>query len=246
MIGALWKNTFLKSWNEMKLNMIRKWGVLALTIIATKVSAFTPDKSAEKTIEESIIAIVALIQQYPTDADRGHYLAGMETLMDQLVSYPVIARRVMGDAFVVANDQQKVKFLGALKASLIQTYAMGIRGFGGFDAKVLYGKGEQNTLKNTQVLAEIMSKEGIKYPMMQSLYYSRNANGWLIQNIVFNGVNLGITFQNQFKRNLDSVNGDIDQAIAIWAASTEEAYTKADFRNPSEDLLLESATGEGF
>lgn len=224
---------------------IRKLWVIVLMAIAAQASGFTPDKSAEKTIEESTVAIIELIQKYPSDSDRQLYLSEMETLMDRLVSFPVIARRVMGDVFSVATDQQKMQFLGALKSSLIQTYAMGIKGFGGFDAKVLYGKGEQNTLKNTQVFTEIYSKEGAKYPMMQSLYYSRNANGWLIQNVVFNGVNLGITFQNQFKRNLDQANGDIDQAIAMWADSTENAYNKNSFRNPSEALLNESAGSDG-
>lgn len=229
----------------MKHYTIRKLWAIALLVIAVQASGFTPDKSAEKTIEESTIAIMALIQKYPTEAERPVYLAEMETLMDQLVSFPVIARRVMGDAFTVATDQQKVQFLSVFKSSLIQTYAMGVKGFGGFDAKVLYGKGEQNTLKNTQVFAEIYSKEGTKYPMMQSLYYSRNANGWLVQNVVFNGVNLGITFQSQFKRNLDEANGDIDQAIALWTASTERAYDTTNFRNPPEDLLNESAVGVG-
>lgn len=218
---------------------------IVLLSLCTQAAAFTPDKSAEKTIEESVTAIVALLQKYPSEADQEIYLTEMEALMDSLVSYPVIARRVMGDSFAIATNAQKVKFLDAFKMSLIRTYALGLRSFGGFDAKVLYGKGEQNNLKNTQVFAEIYSKEGTKYPMMQSLYYSLSANGWLVQNVVFNGVNLGITFQNQFQRNLERAGGDIDNAIVMWVVATQEDYNKSSFVNPSETLLNESAIIEG-
>ena len=54
----------------MKHYTIRKLWAIALLVIAVQASGFTPDKSAEKTIEESTIAIMALIQKYPTEAER--------------------------------------------------------------------------------------------------------------------------------------------------------------------------------
>ncbi len=227
-------------------SLSRAFSALVLLSFCAQSFAFTPEKSAEKTIEESIAVIVSLLQKYPTEADTEQYIADMETLMDGLVSYPVIARRVMGDSFADASNEQKMKFLVAFKTSLIRTYSLGIRSFGGFDSKILYGKGEQNSLKNTQVFAEIYSKEGTRYPMLQSLYYSLNNNGWLIQNVVFNGVNLGITFQNQFKRNLDLAGGDVDKAIALWVSTAQEEYNKTSFTNPSATQLDESAIGDGY
>lgn len=209
-------------------------------------TAFTPDKSAEKTVEESIVIILDLIRELNSETTTELYLIEMEKMMDDLVSYPVIARRVMGGYFAGASRDQKVKFLAALKTSLINTYALGIRSFGGYRVGVQYGKGDQNTLKNTQVFMEIQSPEGNKYPMMQSMYYSRNAKGWLVQNIVFNGVNLGITFKNQFERVMTLSEGNMDNAILLWIKNTQDSYEQANYRNPSETLLEESKEADRF
>lgn len=217
---------------------------LFLTISAAH--AFTPEKSAEKTVEESVVIILDLIRALSSETTTDQYLIEMEKLMDELVSYPVIARRVMGSHFSSATREQKIKFLAALKTSLINTYALGIKSFGGYRVAVQYGKGEQNTLKNTQVFLEIQSPEGNRYPMMQSMYYSRNSNGWLVQNIVFNGVNLGITFKNQFERVMELANGDLDEAIVLWKEITQDSYDQTNYREPSETLLKESAEGDSF
>jgi len=219
---------------------------LFLILYLSQSYAFTPEKSAEKTVEESVVVILDLIRSLNAEATTELYLIEMETLMDELVSYPVIARRVMGSYFATASREQKIKFLSALRTSLINTYALGIKSFGGYKVAVQYGKGEQNTLKNTQVFLEIQSPEGNKYPMMQSMYYSRKAEGWLVQNIVFNGVNLGITFKNQFQRIMDLAEGDLDRAVILWIESTQNTYDQANYRNPSETLLKESAESEEF
>ena len=67
--------------------------------------------------------------------------------------------------------------------------------------------------------------------MVQSLYFSKKNNAWLMQNVEFNGINLGIMFQNQFSQIMLESNNDIDMAIDAWEKSTAEDYEKANFRD---------------
>lgn len=212
-----------------------------LVFLPVSVFGFTPDKSAEETVQESIAEIFKVIQKYGRKDNSDQYLKEMEKLMDQKIGYKVIARRVMDEYFVEATREQKIRFLEALEKSLLNTYAIGLNSFDGFDARVVEGKGDQDSFKNTQVFVEIQSPEGNNFPMMQSMYYSQSAEAWLIQNVVFNGVNLGITFRNQFERVMTQAGGDIDKAIDLWVENTQKAYDQANYRNPSAELLKESA-----
>ena len=40
--------------------------------------------------------------------------------------------------------------------------------------------------------------------------------GWLIINIIVNGVNLGLTFRNQFRALATEYDNDIDEIINNW------------------------------
>ena len=47
----------------------------------------------------------------------------------------------------------------------------------------------------------------------------RNAEGrWQFRNVNLEGVNLGGTFRNQFKRAAEEFDGDIDQVIENWSS----------------------------
>ena len=44
-------------------------------------------------------------------------------------------------------------------------------------------------------------------------------NQWKLINIVINGVNLGVTFRNQFYSLMKDQENDIDKVIDLWIAS---------------------------
>lgn len=39
---------------------------------------------------------------------------------------------------------------------------------------------------------------------------------WQVRNIIMNGVNIGLTFRNQFASAMDTTGGDLDEVIDDW------------------------------
>ena len=104
--------------------------------------------------------------------------------------------------------------------------------FVGYEVKVVSSRDNQkNTYKNTRIYLDVVSPDGPKYPMVQSLYYSKKNESWLIQNIEFNGINLGIMFANQFSQVMSDNDNDLDKAIDAWVKSTQESYEGTSFRD---------------
>ena len=48
--------------------------------------------------------------------------------------------------------------------------------------------------------------------------YLNKQGQWKLINIVINGVNLGLTFRNQFRALAEEFDGDIDKVILNWTS----------------------------
>ena len=196
--------------------------------------AFEPAKTAEDSVNEGVEAILSAVRKHSGKEDdqaRQAYLAEVTDILEPLIGYSVIARRVLGDAYEVATKEQKIRFLEVFKRSMINTYAGGIYAFGAYQVNLLPSQDDKkDTLRNTRVYLEVVSPEGPKYPLVQSVYYSKSSDSWKMQNAIFNGINLGVTFRTQFEQIYHASNGDLDQTIEEWSRITEEAYNAANFR----------------
>lgn len=207
---------------------------LLMVLLVGQSWAFTPARSAEASVEAGVNAVLTVVRKYASadsDATQGEYLEEVAEVLEPVIGYPIIARRVMGDAYNGATREQKIRFLDTFKRSMINTYAGGLFTFGGYDVAVLPSQDDKkDTLRNTRVYLEVISPEGPRYPMVQSVYYSQETDDWKMQNVIFNGINLGVTFKTQFDEIYQKAGGDLDLAIDEWARMTEEAYDSMNFR----------------
>jgi phospholipid transport system substrate-binding protein len=60
-----------------------------------------------------------------------------------------------------------------------------------------------------------------KYPISYKL--RKDKEGWKIINIIINGVNLGLTFRNQFQALAISNNEDIESTLDNWVSDAGDA-----------------------
>ena len=51
---------------------------------------------------------------------------------------------------------------------------------------------------------------------------ARGDNGWQVRNLIFDGVNLGLTYRNQFSQLMRETENDADLAIARWTELTNK------------------------
>lgn len=207
---------------------------LVLGLFVSQSFAFTPSRSAQDSVEEGVNAILAVVRKYEGDQQesaRLAYLDEVTEVLEPVIGYTIIARRVMGDAYNDASREQKIRFFEVFKRSMINTYAGGIYTFGAYQVEVLPSQDDKkDTVKNTRVYMDVVSPEGPRYSLVQSVYYSQNEEDWKMQNAIFNGINLGVTFRTQFEQIYKETNGNLDDTIAEWERITEEAYSSTKFR----------------
>ena len=66
-----------------------------------------------------------------------------------------------------------------------------------------------------------MNTGNSKYPISYKL--RKNDQNWMIINIIVNGVNLGLTFRNQFQALANNNNGNINLTLEGWVSDAGDA-----------------------
>lgn len=207
---------------------------LVLALIAGPLAAQSPEKPAEESVIEGVRAVVSVVEKYSGDdaaGGRQAYLDEVTDVLDPRIGYTVIVSRIMGDALSEASREQKIRFLNVFKRSMVRTYAGGLYNFGTFEVTLLPQKGgHEDTVRDTRVHLQVITPEGQRYPMVYSVYYSQSNERWKIQNVIFNGINLGLTFQRQFQQIYRDNNGDLDATISDWEEHATESFEPSDFK----------------
>ncbi|MCJ8313261.1 MAG: ABC transporter substrate-binding protein [Saccharospirillaceae bacterium] len=217
---------------------MKKLIVTFLALISFSAFTFSANeiRPAEDAVEEGVNMVLSTIENTIGDGggieDQQAFIDTMIVKLKPVIGFQQIAKKVMGKHFKPATREQKIKFINAFTHSMVQTYAAGMVNFVGYDVKVVASRDNQkNTYRNTRIYLDVISPDGPKYPMVQSLYYSKRNEGWLIQNIEFNGINLGIMFANQFSQVMSDSDNDLDAAIEAWVKSTQDTYENTKFRD---------------
>ncbi len=130
-----------------------------------------------------------------------------------------IARRVMGQYYRQATPAQQAEFARVFKQSLIRTYAKGLTNYEG--QKIVFKPYKAGTdPKKAQVEVDVHGSTGQVYPVTFQMQVDK-VGAWKVQNLILNGINLGLTFRNQFGAAVESNRGSIDKAIAGWTPDTK-------------------------
>ena len=123
--------------------------------------------------------------------------------------------------YLLATPKQRTEFVEIFKDSLLDTYAETLAQWGDSTIKTIFVDGESyKELKNFEV-KQILDTGNSTYPISYKL--KKNNNGWKIVNIIINGVNLGLTFRNQFQALAVSNGGDIEKILKNWVSDAGDA-----------------------
>lgn len=139
-----------------------------------------------------------------------------------------IARRVMGQYYRQATAEQRTEFARVFKQSLIRTYAKGLTSYDKQKIEFRPWKAGNDPQK-AQVDVNVYGNDGQIYPVAFQLQLNKDGE-WKVQNLILNGINLGLTFRNQFSAAVENNRGSIDKAVAGWApdaTNSKEADGKA-------------------
>lgn len=197
---------------------------LLLSIFAMPVWSAADAAQAHHLVEEKINQLLSSIEQTKGQAafSDQQKIELVDAQLGEVVDFKRIARRVMAKHFRKATDAQKQRFLAVFKDSLLNTYAKGLWEFNDYKVNVLPLKNSKQTERNTQVVFEVVTSSGQIFPVTQSLFFNKKTNSWMVQNVIINGINMGLLFRDQFSRLVAQNNGDIDGAINAWTSDVSE------------------------
>ncbi|NBW84514.1 MAG: ABC transporter substrate-binding protein [Proteobacteria bacterium] len=126
------------------------------------------------------------------DKDPEMFKSKINAVFEPMVDFRRVGASVMGKKYyLAASESQRLQFIQAFKSSLLDTYSSTLAQWG--DQEI------------TTIFPEVSESKPTE-------------DNWLIINIIVNGVNLGLTFRNQFQALAKEHNENIDEIIKHWTS----------------------------
>jgi len=174
------------------------------------------DKNAQK-----------MVQVLTNDSDlfelnRTVYENKIKEIFEPMIDFRRVAASVMGKKYyLLASKNQRSEFVLIFQDSLLDTYAETLAQWGDSTITTIYPKSELNLdIKNLEV-KQILDTGNSQYPISYKL--RKGDEGWKIVNIIINGVNLGLTFRNQFQALAISHDENIELTLKNWVSDAGDA-----------------------
>ena len=157
--------------------------------------------------------------------DRQLYEQKIKEIFEPMIDFRRVAATVMGKKYYLASSkEQRIEFVEIFKDSLLDTYAETLAQWENQTITTIFPKDmeiQTNNLKNIEV-QQTLNTGSSKYPISYKLRKNKD-NSWSIVNIIVNGVNLGLTFRNQFQALAIKNNGNIESTLNGWVSDAGDA-----------------------
>ncbi len=169
-----------------------------------------------ETVHKEVIEFIQTNEEL-YEQNKEQFIKNIDSIMDPVVDFRRIARNVMGKYYKQSSSAQREEFFQVFRSTLLTTYADTFVEFKDEKIKVLPPKTKPKKPNRSKVEVEIITATKV-YPATYDMYLTKDGT-WKIINIVVNGVNLGLTFRNQFYSLSEKRNANIDLVIQEWVAA---------------------------
>ena len=157
--------------------------------------------------------------------DRQLYEQKIKEIFEPMIDFRRVAATVMGKKYYLeSSKEQRAEFVVIFKDSLLDTYAETLAQWENQTITTIFPQNmeiQTNNLKNIEV-QQTLNTGSSKYPISYKLRKNKD-NSWSIVNIIVNGVNLGLTFRNQFQALAIKNNGNIESTLDEWVSDAGDA-----------------------
>ena len=156
--------------------------------------------------EANISAIIHASQADSSDA---------QSTLAQYIDFPSITRGVLGKHRDQLSGAQNTRFQAEFEKSMVTLLGVATQAAGAFTTHITQTKLSPKNSNRGQTYAEIKTDKGQVISLIASV--AKSDERWLVRNLIFDGVNLGLTYRNQFDQLMQKHNGDAEAAINEWA-----------------------------
>ena len=155
------------------------------------------------------------------ETDRVLYENKIKEIFEPMIDFRRVSASVMGKKYyLLATKEERAEFVLIFRDSLLDTYAETLAQWGDSTITTEFPKNKDELGKNVEV-KQTLDTGTSKYPISYKLRKSKD--GWKIVNIIINGVNLGLTFRNQFQALAVSHNENISDTLRNWVSDAGTA-----------------------
>lgn len=186
--------------------------VLSALFVVVSVTPTQPEEIVEMTSTAVLEQVVALRPEYPATADELE--AELVRLLEPVIDFDGFARGVMGGStYDAASMEQRTAFAAAFRATLAELYARALvtEEIARIEiVETVLSRGDRASVQTVVVL-----RDGTRFNVQYSMRADDDGQ-WRARNIIIDGVNLGLTYRNQFASALQAERGDLDAVIVAW------------------------------
>lgn len=206
------------------MSFVRRYLVLWFVLLPAALysAAVSANEDLRKYVDESTRELVTKLNQerglYSADPE-AFYRSMDETLQD-FVDFRRIAARVMGRYARQSTPEQRDAFVEKFKRSLFDSYAQALVESQDFTIEVKDAVVNPDNDSRASVQMEVVSASGNRYPVTYSMYRKED-QGWRMENVIVEGVNIGLAFRDRFAQEMESNGGDIQAVIDGWSGAVE-------------------------
>ena len=177
-------------------------------------SASNPHQFIDSQAQEMVSIIRNNQELYAKDPEL--FKDKINVVFEPMVDFRRVGASVMGKKYyIAASSSQRLQFIQSFKTSLLDTYSSTLAQWG--DQKIITIFPEVSEFKKTEDVQQNLITSSNIYPITYKVRKDKNGN-WLIINIIVNGVNLGLTFRNQFQALAKEHDENIDEIIKHWTS----------------------------
>ena len=173
------------------------------------------NENAFNFINENAVYFLTIIKTEGSKYDEkpDEFKEKLKNIWEPMVDVGLVSRLILSKTYRTATEEQILLFQTRTKKLLLDTYITALLEFEDYELETSR-KIKENKNKTLEVEINFFSASD-SFKAKFTLY--KNKQGELkIINIIIDGINLGLTFRNQFQDNLKNENYDLDKAIETW------------------------------
>ena len=187
-----------------------------LFLVPADSSEINPETFIDSNAQSMVQVIVNNQDLFESDPDL--FKKKIKDIFEPMIDFRRVSASVMGkENYFKSSAEQRSEFIEVFKNSLLDTYASTLAQWG--DQEIVTNFSYKTTYEKIEDVNQELFTESNSYPITYKV--RKSGEGWKIINIIVNGVNLGLTFRNQFRALAEEFDGDIDKVILNW---TSDAY----------------------
>jgi phospholipid transport system substrate-binding protein len=202
------------------------WTLSTLLALPALAQDSSPAEVVSRTTDQIMTAVDEQRDRY--DAHPEELRSRLDELLAARVDYPRIVRGVVGEHRDELSDAEIERFSEVFRESMIRLYSDALVSFQ--PKKIDVGNAKVDGPR-AQVGMQVSTQNGDRFNVSYSM--ADTGEGWKVVNILLEGVNLGMTYRNQFASLMQSHHGNVERVIQDWMKTARDSTESVSSRDGS-------------